>query len=92
VEDEAKPGGRFVVLVNGGDDPKVQYLTAKELVKVGVRGPFQEILDKMRKGENVVLQRVETPTEAQQLLERFIALGARAWLAKQKKISGHDVF
>jgi len=82
---------RFIILVNGGDDKKVQYLTAKEVAKYR-KESFQVILEKVRAGENVVIQRVPDPEKAAPIVQAFQAIGTTVWVAQQKQISGHDVF
>ena len=83
---------RFVILVNGGDDRKVQYLTAKEIAKYRRKESFQVIFDKVKAGENVVIQRVPNAAKAMPVIEAFEAVGAKVWVSEQKQISGHDVF
>lgn len=89
---EEKGGARFVVMLQGGADRRGQYFTGKALAEFWKSPNLQEILDRLRTQENVILHKAATREEADEIAARFAALGARTWVVEQRQIAGLKVF
>ncbi|MEO8505497.1 MAG: hypothetical protein ABI609_16500 [Acidobacteriota bacterium] len=84
--------GRFVVMLQGGADRRALYFTAKALSEFWSERNLQEILERLRSQENIILHRAMTREEADKLAASFAALGAKTWVVEQRQIAGLQVF
>ena len=85
-------GTGYIVLLQGGTDRRAQYFTAKALGEFWSASNLQEILDRVRSQENIIVHRALSREDAEPIAARFAALGAKTWVVEQRQIAGMQVF
>lgn len=82
----------LIVLLKEIEEPRVQYAAAKKLHELGVGISFSDTLQKIKKGQGIVIVRTESRMVAERHRQMFEKIGASVEVTEQKTIGGKSVF